>query len=101
MDLFLHAVYMILIILILVLLLLLVTYRDVQTMKAYQKRARAQAQAQAAQNANDRMPPKHPMPPLPHVYPWWHSGFPHGGFRVGPWTWSRKQHYYHPLIGWY
>ena len=35
------------------------------------------------------------------VYPWWHNGFTYGGFYVGPWTWSRQQHYYHPEIGWY
>jgi len=39
--------------------------------------------------------------PLHRVYPWWHNSFSFGGFYVGPWTWNRQQHYYHPGVGWY
>lgn len=84
---------MILAFLSILLFLALITLNDIQTIKTYQHVAN--------QKMRKRKMFRHPMPPLPHVYPWWHSGFPHGGFRVGPWTWSRKQHFFHPLIGWY
>lgn len=65
-------------------------YQDIQLMKQYHKEINKQGQKQGTCNSLDC-----------HVYPWWHGGFPHGGFRVGPWNWNRSQHYYHPKLGWY
>jgi hypothetical protein len=61
-------------------------YQDIKLIKHYQQQ---------------RMLPR-PNPSTEcGVYPWWHSGFPSGGFHVGPWNWSRQQYYYHPGVGWY
>ena len=59
-------------------------YQDIQLIKQYQQK-----------RVSSKIPVQH------SVYPWWYSGFPHGGFSAGPWTWNRQQHYYHPGVGWY
>lgn len=72
----------------LILILIWNNYRDIQLIKKYQQSVRTNKG-------------KHIYP----VYPWWHGGYGgyggYGGFSVGPWTWSRQQHFYHPGIGWY
>ena len=87
-----------LIILILSILVLQHTYSDLKVMKEYciSKKPRIlKKRGRKNKYILHHHQPKH------FVYPWWHTGFSHGGFRVGPWTWSRQQHYYHPGLGWY
>jgi hypothetical protein len=86
-----------LIIMILSILVLQNTYNDLKVMKEYciSKKQKKTNQVKNRKETHVVYQPKH------FVYPWWHTGFSHGGFRVGPWTWSRQQHYYHPGLGWY
>lgn len=65
-------------------------YIDIQLIKGYRKRE----QKRKPECSDSECP----------VYPWWHGGFPHGGFHVGPWRLpvsTRQQYYYHPHVGWY
>jgi len=74
-------------------------YQDIKLIKHYQL-----LQQQQQQQNGKRWPGTSAPSSLSSecgVYPWWHSGFPYGGFYTGPWNWSRQQYYYHPGVGWY
>ena len=64
-------------------------YQDIQTIKNYKQQQLRRPRRRECQTDNCG------------IYPWWHTGFSHGGFNVGPWTWNRRQFYYHPSAGWY
>lgn len=86
-----------LIIMILSILVLQNTYNDLKVMKEYCISKKPESKKKTSRTKPRRIvyQPRH------FVYPWWHTGFSYGGFHVGPWTWSRQQHYYHPGLGWY
>lgn len=65
-----------------------INYQEAKIVQRYTELSRARKRESRA----------HPLYP---IYPWWHFGFPSGGYTVGPILYNRTQYHHSPRVGWY